>query len=197
MSVERVACMLQEVAEEIAICQRCVLGATRTLTVPGEGPPRTDIMFVGEGPGEQEDRTGRPFVGAAGTLLNQLLLKAGLRRPELFITNLVKCRPPGNRAPTPDEVTACHPYLEAQIALVSPRVICLLGRPATQALLCTTEPISRIHGVPREQDGILYVPLYHPAAALHQPSLQPVLVEDMRRLRVLLESHGCPTGAGG
>lgn len=189
VSVERVACMLQEVAEEVAICQRCGLGATRSLTVPGEGPPHTSIMFIGEGPGEQEDRTGRPFVGAAGQLLNQLLLRAGLRRPDIFITNLVKCRPPGNRAPTPDEVVACHPYLEAQIALISPRVICLLGRPATQALLSSTEPISKIHGVPREQDGITYVPLYHPAAALHQPSLQPVLVQDMQRLRQLLQEQ--------
>ena len=182
--------MLQEVAEEVAICQRCDLGATRRLAVPGEGPPNARIMFIGEGPGEREDGSGRPFVGPAGQLLNQLLLRAGLRRPDIFITNIVKCRPPGNRAPTPDEALACRPYLEAQIALLNPTIICLLGRPATQALLASAEPISRVHGVPVEQDGITYVPLYHPAAALHQQSLQPVLVQDMERLRQFLQARG-------
>lgn len=187
MNTEQVTCLLQEVAEEVAICQRCDLGITRTLTVPGEGPPEARLMFIGEGPGEQEDRTGRPFVGAAGRLLNQLLLRAGLRRPEVFITNVVKCRPPGNRVPTPDEATACRPYLETQIALINPRIICLLGRAAAQTMLAAPVSISKIHGVPHEQDGIIYVPLYHPAAALHQPGLQPVLVEDRERLRDLLQ----------
>lgn len=189
MSIAQVTCLLREVAEEITTCQRCGLGKTRTLTVPGEGPPDARIMLIGEGPGEQEDRTGRPFVGAAGKLLNQLLLRAGLRRPDVFITNIVKCRPPGNRAPTPDEAAACRLYLETQIALINPRIICLLGRAAAQAMLDAPVSISRIHGVPHEQDGIIYVPLYHPAAALHQPALQPVLVQDMERLRGLLHER--------
>lgn len=189
MSTEQVTCLLQEVADDVAICQRCGLGMTRTLAVPGEGPPDARIMLIGEGPGEQEDRTGRPFVGAAGKLLNQLLLRAGLRRPDVFITNIVKCRPPGNRAPTPDEAATCRPYLETQIALISPRIICLLGRAAAQVMLGAPVSISRIHGVPHEQDGIIYVPLYHPAAALHQPDLQPVLVQDMERLRNLLQER--------
>lgn len=180
--------MLAELAAEIARCARCRLASARTRTVPGEGNATARIMLIGEGPGEQEDRSGRPFVGAAGQLLTNLLSHAGLRREDVFIANLVKCRPPRNREPLPDEAQACRAYLDAQIALVNPRVLCLLGRPATQALLAPGASITRLHGQPQERDGIIYVPLYHPAAALHRQELQPVLAEDMRRLGRLLQS---------
>ncbi|MBU0606899.1 MAG: uracil-DNA glycosylase [Armatimonadetes bacterium] len=182
------AAMLAELGQEIATCQRCALAATRTHAVPGEGPVNAQIMFIGEGPGEQEDRSGRPFVGAAGQLLNQLLTRVGLQRSDIFITNIVKCRPPRNRDPQPAEAAACRPYLDAQIALLTPRVICLLGKPATHALLAPGASMGKVHGVPQEVDGIIYVPLYHPAAALHQPSLEAVLVEDMERLKQFLAS---------
>lgn len=186
--MDEAVAMLGELADEIAHCERCRLATTRTQTVPGEGPPSARVMLIGEGPGEQEDLSGRPFVGAAGQLLTRLLREAGLERSNVFITNLVKCRPPGNRVPAPDEVAACRPYLDAQIALLNPRFICLLGRPATQALLDPTAAISKVHGVPQERDGMVYVPLYHPAAALHQASLADTLVADMRRLGQLLRS---------
>lgn len=157
--------------------------------MPGEGPANADIMLIGEGPGQREDEQGRPFVGAAGSLLNQLLLQAGLRRPEVFITNLVKCRPPNNREPTPEEIEACRNYLDRQIAAIRPKVICTLGRPAAQALIDPTLSISRAHGVARQIGGITYVPLYHPAAALHQQQLRPILVEDMRRLGPFLRGR--------
>jgi DNA polymerase len=182
------AAMLEELAQQIARCGQCGLCQTRTRTVPGEGPHDARVMFVGEGPGEQEDRSGRPFVGAAGQLLTRLLGEAGLQRESVFIANLVKCRPPANRVPSPDEMAACRPYLDAQIALVRPRFVCLLGRPATQALLSPTAAISRVHGVPEERDGMVYVPLYHPAAALHQASLAATLSADMRRLGDLLRT---------
>ena len=150
--------MLTEIAQEVMTCQRCALAATRTLAVPGEGPITAPIMFIGEGPGEQEDRSGRPFVGAAGQLLNQLLERAGLSRPEIFITNIVKCRPPRNRDPLPGEVEACRPYLTAQIALINPVVICLLGKPATHTLLSPDMSMGRVHGVPHVVGGITYVP---------------------------------------
>ena len=181
--------MLEEIAEQIRTCTKCRLCESRTHAVPGEGPEDAGVMFIGEGPGAREDEQARPFVGPAGQLLNQLLLQAGLRRPEVFITNIVKCRPPGNRDPMPDEVEACHEYLVGQIASINPAVICTLGRPALQTLIDPGLSISREHGVPREIDGMTYVPLYHPAAALHQQNLRPVLVEDMRRLAPFLAAR--------
>lgn len=180
---------LEAIAAEVRACEQCGLCRTRTHAVPGEGPADAAILFVGEGPGQREDEQGRPFVGAAGSLLNQLLLQAGLRRPEVFITNIVKCRPPGNRDPLPEEIEACRGYLARQIAAIDPRVVCTLGRPASQTLIDPTLSISREHGRPRELDGVTYVPLYHPAAALHQQQLRPLLVEDMRRLAPLLKGR--------
>jgi DNA polymerase len=181
--------VLAEIAEEVRACRKCALARARTHAVPGEGPENAAIMFVGEGPGQREDEQGRPFVGPAGQLLNQLLLQAGLRRPDVFITNIVKCRPPGNRDPLPEEIAACREYLVGQIATINPKVICVLGRPALHALIDPTLSISREHGVARVIDGITYVPLYHPAAALHQQSLAPILVEDMRRLAPFLSER--------
>ncbi|MBM3473689.1 MAG: uracil-DNA glycosylase [Armatimonadetes bacterium] len=180
---------LEAIAAEVRACEKCGLCKTRTHAVPGEGPADASIMFVGEGPGQKEDEQGRPFVGPAGSLLSQLLLKAGLRRPEVYITNIVKCRPPGNREPLPEEVAACRDFLTRQIAALQPKVICTLGRPASQTLIDPTLSISREHGVARTIGGITYVPLYHPAAALHQQPLQPVLVEDMRRLGPFLKGR--------
>jgi len=181
--------MIEAIAEEIRNCTRCSLAQGRNNAVPGQGPADADIMFIGEGPGAAEDRQGQPFVGPAGKLLDELLREAGLRRDQVFITNIIKCRAPQNRDPRPDEIQACRGYLDGQIAALNPQVICLLGRPATQALLDPKATISKVHGRPFERDGILYVPIYHPAAALHNPNLRPALVEDFKKLKALLDQH--------
>ena len=179
--------LLDEIAAEVRQCQNCALCQGRTQAVPGVGPANAQIMLVGEAPGAQEDRQGEPFVGPAGQLLTALLAEAGLSRDDVFITNIVKCRPPGNRDPAPDEIGACRDYLDGQIAVINPRVVCTLGRPALQTLVDPQATIGREHGQPREADGVLFVPLYHPAAALHRDSLRPALLEDMRRLKLILE----------
>lgn len=184
---------LEEVHSEIRRCRRCPLSRTRTKAVPGEGAPDASIMFVGEAPGGDEDQQGRPFVGAAGRLLTHLLKTIDLGRRAVFITNVVKCRPPGNRDPSPEEIDACNDHLLAQIALITPKVICTLGRFAAQTLIDKSLSISRQHGKPRRLSGILYVPLYHPAAALHQARLIDSLESDMRRLRdILAQELGTP-----
>ena len=184
---------LEEVHSEIRRCRRCPLSRTRTKAVPGEGAPDASIMFVGEAPGGDEDQQGRPFVGAAGRLLTHLLKTIDLDRRAVFITNVVKCRPPGNRDPSPDEIDACNDHLLAQIALITPKVICTLGRFAAQTLIDKSLSISRQHGKPRRLSGILYVPLYHPAAALHQARLIDSLESDMRQLRdILAQELGTP-----
>jgi DNA polymerase len=147
-------------------------------------------MFVGEAPGEQEDNQGRPFVGAAGKLLTELLQSIGLRREEVFITNTVKCRPPNNRPPRKDELAACRGYLDRQLMLIRPRAVCPLGNSAIRALLNSNESVTELHGMPLEQDGITYFPMYHPAAALYTFALRKVMEEDFRKLRVMLESLG-------
>jgi DNA polymerase len=178
--------LLDDIAAEVRVCTLCRLAGGRTNAVPGEGEANARIMFIGEGPGEQEDHQGRPFVGPAGKLLEQLLKRVGLTRQEVFITNIVKCRPPGNREPQPDEVAACRPYLDGQIAAIWPSVICLLGRPAMQTVLGVAQAMNKVHGQVIERDGVRYVPLYHPAAALHQQSLAPVLLADFIKLKPLL-----------
>jgi len=187
MSVAEKQSLLDEIAAEIRSCTLCPLHKTRTNAVPGEGPADAKIMFIGEAPGREEDIQGRPFVGPAGRYLNQLLALAGLSREQVFITNIVKCRPPGNREPRSEEAAACRPYLDGQIATICPRVICLLGRPATMALLDPSATMSRIHGQTFERDGIVYIPLYHPAAALHNQRLGPVLNDDFKRLASFFE----------
>jgi DNA polymerase len=150
-------------------------------------------MFVGEAPGGDEDQQGRPFVGPAGRLLTHLLKTINLDRRQVFITNVVKCRPPGNRDPSPEEIAACNEYLLTQIALITPKVLCTLGRFAGQTLIDKRLSISREHGKPRRVSGILYLPLYHPAAALHQARLIDSLEADMRQLsRVLAQELGTP-----
>ncbi len=156
------------------------------------GPASARLMAVGEAPGENEDREGRPFVGAAGRLLTQLLEEVGLSRQDLFITNVIKSRPPGNRDPLPEEVQACAPYLDAQIEVLDPQVILLLGRHALQRLLPQAAGISRVHGSLIRSGGRTYMPCYHPAAALYNGSLLQVLREDFRRLRQHLEADAPP-----
>lgn len=172
---------LEQVAAEVRVCPKCELARTRTKAVPGEGNAHARVMLIGEGPGWHEDQQGRPFVGNAGKFLNELLAKAGLEREDVFITNVVKCRPPGNRDPLPDEIAACAPYLERQIALIDPEVIVTLGR-FSMARWFPGERISRIHGQPKREGRRLIVPMYHPAAALHQAALRGAIEEDFAKL---------------
>ncbi len=176
---------LASLAKEISACTQCLLAQTRTKAVPGDGPERAAIMFIGEGPGFHEDQQGRPFVGAAGQFLTELLQSIGLRREDVYITNVVKCRPPGNRDPQPEEIEACRAYLDRQIAAIKPKVIVTLGR-FSMARAFPNEKISNVHGKPRKIDGIVYVPMFHPAAALHQPALRKTVEEDFAQLSKIL-----------
>ena len=157
----------------------------RTQAVPGEGSPQARVMFVGEGPGFHEDRQGRPFVGPAGQFLNELLASVGLQRQDVFITNMVKCRPPNNRDPFPGEIASCSHYLEEQIALIQPRVIIPLGRHAL-AKWFPNESISKVRARPRQVGGFTVFPLYHPAAALHNPALRETIERDFQTMAQLL-----------
>ncbi len=176
---------LEQVATEVRVCPLCELARTRTHAVPGEGPAKARVMLIGEGPGWHEDQQGRPFVGNAGKFLNELLAQAGLKREDVFITNIVKCRPPGNRDPLPDEIAACAPYLERQIAAIDPEVIVTLGR-FSMSRWFPGERISRIHGQARREGRHLIVPMYHPAAALHQAALRGAIEADFAKLPKML-----------
>ncbi len=178
--------ILEQIATEVRGCTLCGLHTGRTRAVPGEGPVDAKIMLIGEGPGYHEDRQGRPFVGASGQFLEELLGLAGLRRADVFIGNVVKCRPPQNRDPQPDEVQTCtETYLFRQIAAIDPKVIVTLGR-FSMNLFIPGAKISRIHGQPQRVQGRLIVPMLHPAAALHQPQNRPLLEADFRSLPSLL-----------
>lgn len=177
--------VLKQVTEEVTVCTRCVLHHSRKLAVAGEGPPDADIMFIGEGPGFHENQQGRPFVGAAGRYLEELLAGIGLQRTDVFITNVVKCRPPSNRDPNPDEIEACSDYLERQIQTINPKVIVTLGRHSMGRYLPHAK-ISEVHGQAMRIKGRLIVPMYHPAAGLHQGSLRPVIEGDFSRLPDLI-----------
>ncbi|ACZ38379.1 uracil-DNA glycosylase [Sphaerobacter thermophilus] len=177
---------LDTIAARVRVCTQCELHRMRTNAVPGNGNPNAEVMFIGEGPGWHEDRQGLPFVGAAGQFLNEMLQSIGLSRDEVFITNIVKCRPPGNRDPLPDEIAACSAYLDAQIAAIKPKVIVTLGR-FSMARWFPNERISRIHGQPRRFGDVVVVPMYHPAAALHQSSLRATIEADMAKLPQILE----------
>ena len=176
---------LEKVVSEIKGCQACGLHYSRSHVVPGEGAAKAPVMFIGEGPGFHEDQQGRPFVGAAGKFLDELLVMVGLKREDVFITNVVKCRPPGNRDPRTEEIDACRNYLDRQIALIRPKIIVTLGR-FSMARYFPNAKISQIHGQARKIDGILYYPMYHPAAALHQPSLRPKVEDDMVKIPDLI-----------
>ncbi len=188
--------------EAIRDCRGCGLCEGRTQVVFGVGNPEADLMFVGEGPGFHEDRQGEPFVGAAGKLLTELLGQIGLRREDVYIANVVKCRPPENRDPLPDEIAACRPHLMEQIAIIRPRVICTLGRFATKLLADTELSITAIHGKAKEREiagvDVIIFPVFHPAAALYTPANRKVLEQDFAKLRHVL-LHGLassPEGRG-
>lgn len=189
-SAQEKEALLDEIAAEIRVCTRCELHRTRTNSVPGEGPADARIMLIGEAPGWNEDQQGRPFIGAAGKFLEELLAAAGLKRSDVFITNVVKSRPPGNRDPLPDEIAACAPFLQRQIDTIDPDVIVTLGR-FSMAKWFPGERISRIHGQPKKDGKRLIVPMYHPAAALHQQALKATILEDFAKLpRILAEAEG-------
>jgi DNA polymerase len=173
---------LQEIRQEISTCQLCQLAKGRLNAVPGEGPSKVDIMFIGEAPGFHENRQGKPFVGQAGQFLDELLQAAGVNRDQVYITNVVKCRPPNNRDPLPEELKACQRYLDEQIALLDPQVIVTLGR-ISMAKFITGGRISAIHGRTHNVGNRKVVTMYHPAAALHQPNLRQTLIEDFARLK--------------
>ena len=182
---------------EVAACTLCELHVTRTRPVPGEGDPASDLMFVGEAPGYHEDQQGRPFVGQAGKLLEQLLASIGLTREQVFIANVLKSRPPNNRDPRPEEIAACQPYLWRQIDLIKPKVVCTLGNHATKLLTGDPAGITRVHGRPQAtvisgHDLYLY-PIFHPAAALYTPAMLTTLKADFLRLPALL-AHAAPQG---
>jgi len=178
---------LKKIADAVSDCKKCDLCHSREKGVPGEGPPDAEIMFIGEGPGFHENMQGRPFVGAAGDLLVELLGAIGMKREQVFITNVVKCRPPGNRDPQPEELHACNPYLEKQLQIINPKVIVTLGR-FSMARFIPQAKISEIHGQPVKVKGTLVVPFFHPAAALHRPSLRPVVEEDFAKLPDLIRN---------
>lgn len=183
----------------MASCQACELAQQRNRVVPGEGAEDADLLFIGEAPGFNEDQQGRPFVGAAGAFLDELLSSIGLSRNEVYIANVIKCRPPGNRDPLPGEIEACRPWLNQQIEIIRPKVIVTLGR-FSLARYFTNETIGKVHGKPRNIGDIVCFPMYHPAAALHQGSLRKVIEEDMLRLPELLKSlepRACTPDDGG
>lgn len=173
--------------EEITNCQKCRLCAARTHAVPGEGSPHARLMFIGEGPGRDEDLTGRPFVGRAGQLLDKMIAAIGLSREEVYIANVVKCRPPQNRAPEMDEVAACMPYLRAQVGLIRPQVIVLLGSSALGAILGAEHRITRERGAWIERKGVFFMPTFHPAALLRDESKKRPVWEDLKKVRDKLQ----------
>ncbi len=176
---------LSELYEEIALCQQCEIAKFRTKVVPGEGAEQAEILLIGEAPGWHEDQQGRPFVGPAGQFLNQLLASIGLQREQVYIANVIKCRPTGNRDPLPVEIRNCRKWLERQIELIRPKMIVTLGR-YSMAMFFPGKSISKIHGTAQKQDNVIYYAMYHPAAALHQQSLRQAIETDMLKIPSLL-----------
>jgi len=185
---------LSELYQEIALCQQCEIAEYRTRVVPGEGAEDADIMFIGEAPGWHEDQQGRPFVGPAGQFLNELIDSIGLKREQVYITNVIKSRPQGNRDPLPTEIQNCRKWLERQIELIRPKMIVTLGR-YSMAMFFPGKSISKIHGTAQKQDNIIYYAMYHPAAALHQQSLRQVIEKDMLKIPSLLAEAESTTEA--
>jgi DNA polymerase len=176
---------LKRIAQEVSVCTQCALHHSRKLAVPGEGPTNAEILCIGEGPGFHENEQGRPFVGAAGKFLEELLASINLKRTDVFIANVLKCRPPGNRDPLPEELAACNNYLERQIQAINPKVIVTLGR-FSMANFLPNAKISQVHGQATRVRGRLIVAMYHPAAALHQRSLRPIIEVDFAQLPDLI-----------
>lgn len=184
---------LIELNQSLSNCQRCKLaGLGRSQVVFGVGNPHARIMFVGEAPGFYEDKQGEPFVGAAGKLLNELLQSVGLSRSEIYIANVIKCRPPNNRDPEPDEVETCKPFLLQQIEMIQPKLVCTLGNWATRTLLEKNVGITKVRGQAIRRDKFVMFPLLHPAAALHQGNLRMPLEEDFQKLRTYLDQLDSP-----
>lgn len=185
---------LDKLAKQIVVCTKCELHRSRKKAVPGEGPAHTEIMFIGEGPGAREDEQGRPFVGASGKFLDQLLEQAGVTRADVWITNVVKCRPPGNRDPLPNEVEICTSnYLQHQIKIVNPSIIVTLGR-FSMNLFFKGAKITQIHGQMRKVEDHFVIAMYHPAAALHQMALKPAIMADFAKLPELLKEARAELG---
>lgn len=180
---------LDAIKEDIGDCRRCKLHEHRRTIVFGEGNPQARLVFVGEGPGAEEDASGRPFVGRAGQLLDKIIIAIGLTREDVYIANIVKCRPPGNRTPERDEVETCEPFLLRQLAFIRPEVIVALGSPAFQCLLRTKEPISRARGQWREWNGVKVMPTFHPAFLLRTPDKKREVWEDMKKVRDYLNAR--------
>ena len=176
---------LIELYGEIARCQLCELAKYRTKVVPGEGAEDADIVFIGEAPGWHEDQQGRPFVGPAGLYLDELLASINLKREQVYIANVIKCRPHGNRDPLPTEIHSCRKWLERQIEIICPKMIVTLGR-YSMAMFFSGKSISKIHGTAQKRDNVIYYAMYHPAAALHQQSLRRAIEEDMLKIPLLL-----------
>lgn len=176
---------LSELCRQMADCRACDLSQQRTQVVPGEGAEAADVLFIGEAPGYNEDRQGRPFVGAAGAFLDEMLASINLTRGDVYIANVVKCRPPGNRDPLPGEIAACKPWLDRQIEIIDPKVIVTLGRFSLSRFL-PNDTISKVHGRPRQMGNVVCFPMYHPAAALHQGSLRSTIEADIRLLPDIL-----------
>ncbi len=177
---------LAQIASEVSVCTRCVLHQTRKKSVPGEGPANAEIMLIGEGPGFNENEQGRPFVGQAGQFLETLLAQAGLKRSDVWIGNVVKCRPPQNRDPLPEELAACNDYLERQIAAINPKIIITLGR-FSMAKFLPGAKISQVHGQMRKVGDRFVIAMFHPAAALHNVNIKPLIMADFAQLPRLLE----------
>ena len=194
-ATDEVIAALEALRAEVECCSTCALGATRTKAVFGEGDPGADLMFIGEAPGYHEDQQGRPFVGQAGKLLEQLLASIGMTREQVFIANVLKSRPPNNRDPRPEEIDACRPYLWRQIEIIKPKVICTLGNFATKLLSGDQTGITKVHGRPRATEiaghRLYLYPIFHPAAALYTPAMLTTLKEDFARLPQLL-AHAAP-----
>ena len=183
---------LSELYEEIARCRQCEIAKYRTKVVPGEGAEDADIVFIGEAPGWHEDQQGRPFVGPAGLYLDELLASINLGREQVYIANVIKCRPPTNRDPLPSEIHNCRKWLDRQIELIHPRMIVTLGR-YSMAMFFSGKSISKIHGTARKRDNVIYYAMYHPAAALHQQRLRQVIEADMLKIPFLLtEAEAIP-----
>jgi uracil-DNA glycosylase family 4 len=176
---------LTELCQQIALCYKCDIARLRTKAVPGEGAENAEIMFIGEAPGWHEDQQGRPFVGQAGQYLDQLLLSINLKRSQVYIANVIKCRPPDNRDPLPTEIQNCAPWLENQINIIKPKMIVTLGR-YSMAKYFPGKSISKIHGTAVKRDEIIYFAMYHPAAALHQGSLRQDIEADMQKIPKLI-----------
>ncbi len=180
---------LEEIRRDLGDCRRCKLHQVRRTVVFGEGNPKASLMFVGEGPGYDEDVQGRPFVGKAGQLLTKIIQSIGLRREDVYIGNIIKCRPPQNRNPEPDEIESCHPFVLRQIQAIRPKIICALGTFAAQTLLKTSAKITALRGKVFDLDGIKVIPTYHPAYLLRNPEKKRETWEDMKQIQALLQEN--------